>query len=47
MTYSPIRMIIDNKDVRLMPRSYTILDKIDEGIALLVNKGLVKVREIK
>jgi hypothetical protein len=47
LTYSPLRVVIDGKDIRFNPRKYTILDKIDEGVLSLVKKGLIKIREIK
>ena len=47
MTYSPLRVVMDGKDVRLDARKYTFLDTIDDSILTLERKKLIKIRQIK
>jgi hypothetical protein len=47
LTYSPLRIIMDGKDVRLLPRNNTLLDKINDDILILEKKKLIKIMKAK
>ena len=45
LTYSVLRVIINNKDVRLEPRKNSFIDEINEDVIKLEKKGLIKVKK--
>jgi hypothetical protein len=47
MTFSPLRIVMNGEDVRLLPRNYTYLEKINSDIRQLERQKLIKIREVK
>ena len=47
LTFSPLRIIMDGSDVRLLPRKNTALLKINQDLINLERKKLIKIRETK
>jgi len=47
LTYSVLRILINNRDIRFEPRKYSYTNIINEDILRLEKKGFIKVKEVK
>lgn len=47
LTFSTIRVMIKNSEIRINPRESVIIDSLNEDILGLEKKGLLKVRNLR
>ena len=47
LTFSPIRIMIKNSEIRINPRGNIILENLNEDILKLERKGLIKIRNLR